>query len=124
MKAGREERRVIRATSAPARKKRHKKVFKAAKGFRGGRGKLYRTAKETLRRAGAYATRDRRAKKREYRALWIVRINAACRAAGVSYSRFMNGLKKAGIELDRKQLSDIAVQDAAAFEGLVKTAIG
>ena len=113
----------MRATNAPARKKRHKKVMKAAKGYRGGRGRLYRTAKEALRRAGAYATRDRRAKKREYRALWIVRINAACRAAGVTYSRFMNGLKKKGVIIDRKQLSDLAINDPSAFEGLVKTAV-
>jgi large subunit ribosomal protein L20 len=113
----------MRATNAPARKKRHKKVMKAAKGYRGGRGRLYRTAKEALRRAGAYATRDRRVKKREYRALWIVRINAACRAAGVTYSKFMNGLKKKGVVIDRKQLSDLAIQDPAAFEGLIKTAV-
>jgi large subunit ribosomal protein L20 len=113
----------MRATNAPARKKRHKKVMKAAKGYRGGRGRLYRTAKEALRRAGAYATRDRRGKKREYRALWIVRINAACRAAGVTYSKFMNGLKKKGVVIDRKQLSDLAIQDPAAFEGLIKTAV-
>jgi large subunit ribosomal protein L20 len=112
----------MRATNAPARKKRHNKVFKAAKGYRGGRGRLYRTAKEALRRAGAYATRDRRAKKREWRALWIVRINAACRAAGVTYSKFMCGLKKAGIVLDRKQLSDMAINDPNGFAGLIKTA--
>jgi large subunit ribosomal protein L20 len=112
----------MRATNAPARKKRHNKVLKAAKGYRGGRGRLYRTAKEALRRAGAYATRDRRAKKREYRALWIVRINAACRAAGVTYSKFMNGLKKKGVVIDRKQLADLAVADPSAFTSLVKTA--
>jgi large subunit ribosomal protein L20 len=112
----------MRATNAVARKKRHNKVLKAAKGYRGGRGRLLRTAKEALRRAGAYATRDRRAKKREWRALWIVRINAACRAEGVSYSKFMHGLAKAGIVMDRKQLSNLAVEDPAAFSGLIKTA--
>jgi large subunit ribosomal protein L20 len=112
----------MRVTNAVARRKRHKKTFKAAKGFRGGRGRLLRTAKEALRRAGAYATRDRRAKKREFRALWIVRINAACRAQGVTYSKFMNGLAKAGVVMDRKQLSNLAVEDPAAFAGLVKTA--
>ncbi len=112
----------MRATNAPARKKRHNKVLKAAKGYRGGRGRLYRTAKEALRRAGAYATRDRRVKKRTWRSLWIVRINAACRATGVTYSKFMSGLKKAGIVIDRKQLADLAINDPAAFATLIKTA--
>ncbi|HYC78209.1 MAG TPA: 50S ribosomal protein L20 [Planctomycetota bacterium] len=109
----------MRVTNAVARRKRHKKTFKAAKGYRGGRGRLLRTAKEAVKRAGAYATRDRRNKKREWRSLFIVRINGACREAGVSYSQFMNGLKRAGVVIDRKQLSDLAVNDPAAFAGLV-----
>ncbi|MEY2742907.1 MAG: hypothetical protein RIS21_1278 [Planctomycetota bacterium] len=112
----------MRATNSPARKKRHNKVFKAAKGYRGGRGRLYRTAKEAVRRAGKYAFRDRRAKKREYRSLWIIRLNAACRAAGIAYSRFINGLKKAEVTLDRKQLSELAIHDPAAFARLVEMA--
>jgi len=112
----------MRATNSPARKKRHNKVFKAAKGYRGGRGRLYRTAKEAVRRAGKYAFRDRRAKKREYRSLWIIRLNAACRAAGIAYSRFINGLKKAEVTLDRKQLSELAIHDPAAFTRLVEMA--
>jgi len=112
----------MRATNSPARKKRHNKVFKAAKGYRGGRGRLYRTAKEAVRRAGKYAFRDRRAKKREYRSLWIIRLNAACRAAGIAYSRFINGLNKAEVTLDRKQLSELAIHDPAAFARLVEMA--
>lgn len=112
----------MRATNSPARKKRHNKVFKAAKGYRGGRGRLYRTAKEAVRRAGAYAFRDRRVKKREYRSLWIIRINAACRAAGIAYSKFINGLKKADVTLDRRQLSELAINDPPAFATLVELA--
>jgi large subunit ribosomal protein L20 len=112
----------MRATNAVARKKRHKKVFKAAKGFRAGRSKLYRTAKETLRRAGRYAWVHRRQKKRTFRSLWIVRINAACRAQDITYSAFMSGLKKAGVTLDRKQLAHLAATDPGAFNGLIATA--
>ncbi len=112
----------MRATSATARHRRHKRVLRDAKGYRGSRSKLYRMAKETLQRAGNYAYRDRRVKKRSYRRLWIVRINAAVRDQGMSYSAFMSGLKKAGVEIDRKQLSDIAVRDPASFVALVDVA--
>ena len=112
----------MRATNAVARKKRHKKVFKAAKGYRGGRSKLYRTAKEALRRAGRYAWTHRRQKKRTFRSLWIVRINAAARANGLSYNRFMAGVHKAGIELDRKSLADLAVVDPKAFAAVAEQA--
>jgi large subunit ribosomal protein L20 len=101
-------------------RRRHKKVLKLAKGYRGTRSKLYRTAIQIVRRALCYAYRDRKVKKRDFRALWIQRINAAARAHGMPYSKFMNGLKKANIVLDRKQLSEIAIQDSAVFEALVK----
>ncbi|RDB36972.1 50S ribosomal protein L20 [Spirobacillus cienkowskii] len=101
-------------------RRRHKKVLKLAKGYRGTRSKLYRTAIQIVRRALCYAYRDRKVKKRDFRALWIQRINAAARAHGMPYSKFMNGLKKANIVLDRKQLSEIAIQDGAVFEALVK----
>jgi len=112
----------MRVTNAVARKRRHKRILKAARGYRGSRSKLYRMAKETLMRAGNYAYRDRRNKKRSFRRLWIVRINAAARAAGLSYSAFMSGLKKAGVSLDRKQLSDIAIRDPETFDSLVDVA--
>lgn len=111
--------RVKRGVTARAR---HKKVLKAAKGYYGARSRTYRVARQAVFKAGQYAYRDRRVKKREFRALWIVRINAASKAHGLSYSRFINGLKKAGIELDRKILADIAVHDDAAFAGLVEKA--
>lgn len=97
-----------------ARHKR-KKVLKAAKGYRGGQNKLYKTASISVRRAGMYAYRDRRARKRDFRRLWIVRINAAAREYGLSYSQLMGGLHQAGIELDRKILADMAVHDPSAF---------
>jgi large subunit ribosomal protein L20 len=103
-------------------RRRHKKVLKLAKGFRGTRSKLYRTAIQVVRRALCYAYRDRKVKKRDFRALWIQRINAASRAHGLSYSKFMNGLKKANIALDRKQLSQIAIQDDSVFQVLVQKA--
>lgn len=103
-------------------RQRRKKILKKAKGYVGGRRKLYRTAAETVLRAGAFAYRDRRQKKRRARALWIVRINAACRQAGLSYSAFMSGLKKAGILLDRKILAEMAVTDPAGFAQLAQTA--
>ena len=96
-------------------RKRRKKVLKLAKGFRGGHSKLYRTAADAVDKALMYAYRDRRVRKREFRRLWIVRINAAARMNDLSYSKFMNGLKKAGIELDRKVLADLAVSDPAGF---------
>jgi large subunit ribosomal protein L20 len=104
--------RVKRGVTAHAR---HKKVLDAAKGFRGRRKNVFRIAKEAVMKAGQYAYRDRRVKKREFRALWIARINAAARECGLSYSVFMNGLKKAAVEVDRKVLADIAVHDKAAF---------
>ena len=112
----------MRATSATARHRRHKRVLKDAKGYRGSRSKLYSIAKETLMRAGNYAYRDRRNKKRSFRRLWIVRINAAARDGGMSYSAFMAGLKKVGVGIDRKQLSDIAIHDPATFSALVDMA--
>jgi large subunit ribosomal protein L20 len=111
--------RVKRGTAARAR---HKKVLKQAKGFRGRRKNVYRVAKQAVMKAGQYAYRDRRQKKRQFRALWIARINAAVRPHGLSYSRFINGLKTAGVEVDRKMLADLAVHDPTAFAGLVETA--
>lgn len=102
--------------------KKRRKILKAAKGFRGGRGSLLRTAKETVARALRYAYRDRRNKKREIRSLWIARVNAAARENGLSYSQFLFGLKKAGVEVDRKVLADLAVNDAAGFRALAETA--
>ena len=104
--------RVKRGTVARAR---HKKVLKQAKGFRGRRKNVYRVAKQAVMKAGQYAYRDRRQKKRQFRALWIARINAAVRELGMSYSTFMAGLKRANIEIDRKVLADLAVSDKAAF---------
>jgi large subunit ribosomal protein L20 len=111
-----------RAKGGPKTRQRRNKVLKAAKGYWGGRHRLYRTAEETLLRAGAFAYRDRRARKREFRSLWIVRIGAACRAHGVAYSVFMHGLREAGVILDRKVLADLAATDPAAFARLVETA--
>ena len=109
-----------RSTNAPASRRAKKKLFKRTKGFRGGRRNLYRTATETAMRADAYAYRDRRVRKRDFRRLWILRINAACRQRGLNYSRFIAGLKAAGIETDRKMLADIAVNDPQAFDRLVE----
>jgi len=103
-------------------KARHKKVLNKAKGYYGARSKIYRVAKQAVIKAGQYAYRDRRVRKREFRALWITRINAAARINGLSYSRFMNGLSRAGIEVDRKMLADLAVHDAAAFTALAEQA--
>lgn len=111
--------RVKRGVTARAR---HKKVIKAAKGYRGRRGNVFRVAKQAVMRAGQYAYRDRRNKKRTFRALWITRINAACRELGVSYSVFIAGLKKASIDLDRKVLADMAVHDKAGFAAIVAQA--
>lgn len=102
--------------------KKRRSILKAAKGFRGGRGRLLRTAKETIARALRYAYRDRRNKKREIRSLWIVRVNAAARENGLSYSQFMFGLKKAGVEVDRKIMADLAINDVAGFRALAETA--
>lgn len=106
----------MRTTRGAARRQSKKRLFKRAKGFRGGRSKLTRTVKETLLRSGAYAFRDRRVRKREFRQLWIIRINAAVRQHGLRYSEFIHGLNKAGIELDRKTLSEMAIHDEAGFK--------
>jgi large subunit ribosomal protein L20 len=111
-----------RAKGGVKTRRRHKKILKKAKGYVGGRHRLYRSANETVLRAGAFAYRDRKQKKRRARSLWIVRINAACREVGLSYSRLMNGLKKAGILLDRKVLAELAVADPGAFAKLAETA--
>jgi large subunit ribosomal protein L20 len=110
-----------RAMNNPAAKRRHKKYMKAAKGNYGGRRKLYRSARETVQKGLAYAYRDRRAKKRDFRRLWIIRINAAVRLYGLNYSRFIDGLNKANISLDRKVLADMAVRDSEGFQKLVET---
>jgi large subunit ribosomal protein L20 len=111
--------RVKRGVTAHAR---HKKVLAKAKGFRGRRKNVFRVAKQAVMKAGQYAYRDRRVKKREFRALWIARINAGARQFGLSYSAFMNGLKKAAIEIDRKVLADLAAADKAAFAKLAEQA--
>ncbi|MCL1050484.1 50S ribosomal protein L20 [Shewanella eurypsychrophilus] len=111
--------RVKRGVTARAR---HKKVLKLAKGYYGARSRTYRVAKQAVTKAGQYAYRDRRQKKRQFRQLWIARINAAARQNGLSYSRFINGLKKASIEIDRKILADIAVFDKVVFTTLVEKA--
>ena len=111
--------RVKRGVTAKAR---HKKVLALAKGYRGRRNAVYRIAKEAVMKAGQYAYRDRRVKKREFRALWIARINAAVRELGMSYSVFMNGLKKASIDIDRKVLADLAVHDKTAFTKIAEQA--
>ena len=116
--------RVKRGVTAHAK---HKKVIDAAKGYRGRRGNVFRIAKEAVMKAGQYAYRDRRTRKRVFRALWIARINAAVREHGLSYSVFMNGLKKAMIEIDRKVLADLAVADKVAFAQIanqVKASLG
>lgn len=114
----------MRVTNAPASRKRRKRTIRAAKGFRMRRSKLYRYAADALDHGRQYAYRDRRAKKRTFRALWQVRINAAARSAGITYSRFIEGLKAAKVTLDRKILADIAATDQAAFSELVKVAQG
>jgi large subunit ribosomal protein L20 len=102
--------------------KRHKKILEQAKGYWGGRSRLFKTAKEAVHHAGQYAFRDRRNRKRLFRRLWITRISAACREQGMQYSRFIEGLSKAGIKLDRKMLSEMAISDAQAFSQLVEQA--
>jgi len=111
--------RVKRGVTAHAR---HKKVLKKAKGYQGARSRVFRVAKQAVTKAGQYAYRDRRQRKRQFRALWIVRINAGAREFGLSYSRFMDGLKRANIEVDRKVLADLAVTDRQAFGQLVEQA--
>jgi large subunit ribosomal protein L20 len=112
----------MRATNAPASRKRRIRTIKAAKGFRMRRSKLYRYAADALDHGRQYAYRDRKTKKRNFRALWQIRINAAARANGLTYSRFMEGMKAAAIELDRKVLADIAATDTAAFTELARMA--
>ena len=111
--------RVKRGVIARAR---HKKILNAAKGYRGRRKNVYRVAKQAVMKAGQYAYRDRRQKKRQFRTLWIARINAGARECGLTYSRFMNGLKKAAVEVDRKVLADLAVFDKTAFAQFVEMA--
>ncbi len=111
-----------RVKTGTVRRKRHKKVLKQAKGFYSGRRKHFRKAKEQIEHSMVYAYRDRKQKKREFRKLWIIRINAACRLNDINYSSFMNGVHKAGIELDRKILADLAMNDAAAFSAVVTQA--
>jgi large subunit ribosomal protein L20 len=112
----------MRTTYGAARHKSKRRLFRKTKGFRGGRRNLIRSAKETLIRAGVYAFRDRRVRKREFRKLWIIRINAASRARGLRYSELINGLSKAGIALDRKTLSEMAVSDPTGFDCVVEQA--
>jgi large subunit ribosomal protein L20 len=112
----------MRTRPTVASRKRRKKILKAAKGFRGGRSKLYRAAAETVLRSRVYAYRDRRQKKRDFRSLWITRINAAVRAGGMTYSRFIQGLTRGKVAVDRKQLADLAVRDAEAFNKFVEIA--
>lgn len=111
-----------RATNAPASRKRRKRILKKAKGFRGARSKLYRYAKDAVYKSQTWAYRDRKTRKRNFRRLWITRINAAARNHDLTYSRFMEGLKASGIELDRKVLADIAVHDEPAFAALAEKA--
>ncbi|CAM2773501.1 50S ribosomal protein L20 [Helicobacter felis] len=110
----------MRVKTGVVRRRRHKKVLKLARGFYSGRRKHFRKAKEQLERSLCYAFRDRKQKKRDFRSLWIVRINAACRMHNTSYSRFMHALKSANIELDRKVLADMAMSDAHAFSALLE----
>lgn len=113
-----------RATSSPATRKRQKKFISLASGYFGNKSRLYRYAQDAVNRAGQFSYAHRRTKKRDFRALWIIRLNAAARANGMSYSRFMEGLKLAGVTLDRKALSELAIHDEAAFTRLVETARG
>ena len=113
---------MARVKGAMMTRKRRKKVLKLAKGYWGGKSKLFRTAKEAVMKSGRYAYIGRKQKKRNFRQLWIARISAACRMNGMNYSTFMNGLKKAGITLNRKMLSEIAIADPAAFASLVEKA--
>lgn len=112
----------MRVTYSVPRHKRRKRLLKRAKGYWGGRSRLLRSAKETLRRAERFASRDRKAKKRDFRRLWIVRISAAVREAGLSYSKFMAGLKKIGCDLDRRMLAEMALNDAQSFSALLQKA--
>lgn len=114
---------MARVRNGAVTKARHKKVLKQAKGYFGSKHRLYKTAKEQLMHSGQYAFRDRKQKKRDFRKLWITRINAACRVNNISYSRFIEGLTKAGVEINRKMLSEIAINDPKVFSELVKVAL-
>lgn len=111
---------MARVKGAMKTRARHKKILKLAKGYRGAKSKLYKTANQAVMKSLSYAYRDRKAKKREFRQLWIARISAAARMNGISYSKFMNGLKNNGIEINRKMLAEIAVSDPEAFKSLVE----
>lgn len=113
---------MARVKGALNTRKHHKKILKLAKGYRGGKSKLYRTANQAVMKSLSYAYVGRKLKKRDFRRLWITRISAACKLNGMNYSRFMNGLKKANIDMNRKMLSEIAISDPAAFTKLVETA--
>ncbi len=113
---------MARVKGAMATRKRHKKILKLAKGYRGGKSKLFRVANQAVMKSLTYAYVGRKLKKRDFRKLWITRISAACKANDINYSRFMNGLKKANIEINRKMLSEIAINDPQAFAQLVETA--
>ena len=113
---------MTRVKNGVATKARHKKILKQAKGYWGSKHRLYKTAKEQLMHSGKYAFRDRKQKKRDFRKLWITRINAACRENNISYSKFINGLSKAGVEINRKMLSEIAIENKEAFTELVHVA--
>ena len=113
---------MARVTGGMTTRKRHKKILKLAKGYRGGKSKLFRTANEAVMKSLVYAYKGRRLKKRDFRRLWITRISAACKMNGMNYSTFINGLKKAGIDLNRKMLSEIAIADPAAFTALTEKA--
>ncbi len=113
---------MVRVTYGAPRHQKKVRWFKQAKGYRGGRSKLWRTVRESVVRAWAYSYRDRRQKKRQFRRLWIVRINAATRMRGMTYSQFIAGMKGAGIDLNRQQLSELAIHDPAAFDALVEEA--
>jgi large subunit ribosomal protein L20 len=110
----------MRTTKGAARTRAKRRLYRRAKGFRGGRRNMLRSVKETLLRAGAYAYRDRRVRKRDFRRLWIIRINAAVRERGLRYSEFIHGLQLSGMELDRKTLSEMAIHDPAAFDAVVE----
>ena len=113
---------MARVKGALSTRKRHKKILKLAKGYRGGKSKLYRVANQAVMKSLSYSYVGRKLKKRDFRSLWITRISAACKMNDINYSRFMNGLKKANIEINRKMLSEIAINDPAAFTQLVETA--
>lgn len=113
---------MVRVTGVPSSRRRRKRFLKMAKGYRGGRSRLYRTARESVQKGLAYAFRDRKVKKRNFRQLWIARINAKCTSLGLSYSKFIGGLKAADVAIDRKMLADLAVGDEKAFKELVKIA--